>query len=313
MASHDHPAAKRGAQFVDPSVLARIGNLELLARTVVDGFINGLHRAPHLGFSLDFAEHRGYEPGDDLRRVDWRVFARTDRFYVKQFEADSNANVVAVVDVSRSMRFGSGQITKLDYARYLAASLLYFSHQQRDRVGLATFDTAIRDYVPPSAKHLEFCLYALDRIGAGAPPPALDGMAGMAASLATLTERLTRRGIVAVISDLYDEPDAVARAVLPLLFRGHDVVVFHVLDPAEIEFPFAEASSFEDLESGDRLPVVPDSLRDQYRALVQQHIAELGRLFTGSRIDYAVLNTSVPLDHALFHYLATRESLSRVR
>lgn len=313
MASHEHPAAMRGAQFVDPSVLSRIGNLELLARTVVDGFINGLHRAPHLGFSLDFAEHRGYEPGDDLRRVDWRLFARTDRFYVKQFEADSNANIVAVIDVSRSMRFGSGRVTKLDYARYLAASLLYFSHQQRDRVGLATFDTAIREYVPPSAKHLEFCLYAIDRAGQGAPPPAADEAGGLAAPLAVLTERLTRRGIVAILSDLYDEPDAIAQAVRPLRFRGHDVVVFHVLDPAEIDFPFTEAASFEDLESGDRMPVVPESLREQYRSLVQAHIAALAGRFTGSRIDYALFNTSVPLDHALFHYLATRERLARVR
>ena len=130
--------AMRGAQFVDPSALARMGSLELVARTVVDGFINGLHRAPHLGFSLDFAEHRGYEPGDDLRRVDWRVFARTDRYYVKQFEADSNANLVVALDVSSSMRYASRGVTKLDYGRFLAASLLYFSHQQRDRVGLVT-------------------------------------------------------------------------------------------------------------------------------------------------------------------------------
>ena len=159
----------RGAQFVDPSALARIGNLELLARTVVDGFINGLHRAPHLGFSLDFAEHRGYEPGDDLRRVDWRVFARTDRYYVKQFEADSNANLVVALDVSTSMRYASRGVTKLDYGRFLAASLLYFSHQQRDRVGLVTFDTEILEYVPPSARHLEFGLYALDRVADGRP------------------------------------------------------------------------------------------------------------------------------------------------
>ena len=155
----------RGAQFVDPSALARMGNLELVARTVVDGFINGLHRAPHMGFSLDFAEHRGYEPGDDLRRVDWRVFARTDRFYVKQFEADTNANCVVALDVSTSMRFGTSTVTKLDYGRFLAASLLYFSHQQRDRVGFVTFDDRVLEYVPPSARHLEFALYALDRVG----------------------------------------------------------------------------------------------------------------------------------------------------
>ena len=296
----------RGAQFVDPAALARIGNLELLARTVVDGFINGLHRAPHLGFSLDFAEHRAYEPGDDLRRVDWRVFARTDRYYVKQFEADSNANIVVALDVSTSMRFGSGGVTKLDYGRFLAASLLYFSHRQRDRVGLATFDKAVVEFVPPSARHLEFALYALDRVSEGRPG-ALQG------PLLTLTERLTRRGIVVVISDLYDEPEAIAKAVRPLRYRGHDVIVFHVLDPAELEFPFSDSASFEDLETGDRLPVVPAALREQYQALVQQHTETLGRLFTDSRIDYALFNTAVPLDHALFHYLSARERLGRVR
>jgi uncharacterized protein (DUF58 family) len=306
MEHRDARTAMLGAQFVDPVALARIRNLELLARTVVDGFINGLHRAPHLGFSLDFAEHRGYEPGDDLRRVDWRVFARTDRYYVKQFEADSNANCVVVLDVSPSMRFTSGGLTKLDYGRYLAASLLYFSHRQRDRVGLVTFDAEVIEYVPPSARHLEFGLYALDRIGQARP-------GSLAGPLSTLTERLRRRGIVALVSDLYEEPEAIANAVRPLRFRGHDVIVFHVLDPAELEFPFEGAASFEDLESGDRLPVVPDALRDRYRALVGQHIDSLGRLFTDSRIDYALLNTSVPLDHALFHYLSTRERLSRVR
>ena len=306
MERRDTRVSMRGAQFVDPSALARIRNLELLARTVVDGFINGLHRAPHLGFSLDFAEHRGYEPGDDLRRVDWRVFARTDRYYVKQFEADSNANLVVALDVSASMRFSSAGVSKLDYGRFLAASLLYFSHQQRDRVGLITFDKEIIEYVPPSARHLEFGLYALDRVGEGRPGT-------LAAPLQTLTERLLRRGIVAVISDLYDEPEAIAKAIRPLRYRGHDVIVFHVLDPAELDFSFSDAASFEDLETGDRMPIVPAALREQYQALVREHSASLSRLFTDSRIDYALFNTSVPLDHALFHYLSARERLSRVR
>jgi len=295
-----------GARFVDPKALARLNSLELVARSVVDGFINGLHRAPHLGFSLDFAEHRAYEPGDDLRRVDWRLFARTDRFYVKQFEADSNANVVVLLDVSASMSFGLGGLSKIDYGRYLAASLLYFSHQQRDRVGLITFDHGVVSYVPPSAKHLDFALFALDRVGAGR-----EGQ--LAAPLLTATERLRRRGIVVVVSDLYEEPERVAAAIRPLRFRGHDVIVFHLLDPAEREFPFDEASSFEDLESGERLPVVPEALRVEYQALVRQHVETLGRLLVDSRIDYALLDTSVPLDFALFRYLSARERLRRVR
>ena len=295
-----------GARFVDPKALARLNSLELVARSVVDGFINGLHRAPHLGFSLDFAEHRGYEPGDDLRRVDWRLFARTDRFYVKQFEADSNANVVVLLDVSASMRFGSRGLPKIDYGRYLAASLLYFSHQQRDRVGLITFDRGVVSYVPPSAKHLDFALFALDRIEAGR-----EGQ--LAAPLLTATERLRRRGVVVVVSDLYEEPERVAAAIRPLRFRGHDVIVFHLLDPAERDFPFDEASSFEDLESGERLPVVPEALRAEYQALVRQHVEALGRLLVDSRIDYALFDTSIPLDFALFRYLSARERLRRVR
>jgi uncharacterized protein (DUF58 family) len=296
----------RGARFVDPATLAKIQNLELLARTVVDGFINGLHRAPYLGFSLDFAEHRAYEPGDDLRRVDWRLFGRTDRYYVKQFEADSNANVVMALDVSKSMRFASGGLSKFDYGRYLAASLAYFSHRQRDRVGLVTFDREIVDYVPPSMKHLEIVLHTLDRSEPGRP-------GALAAPLLRATERLRRRGLVAVISDLYDEPQAVADAIKPLRFQGHDVMVFHVLDPAELDFPYAEATSFEDLESGERIPIVPEALREDYRALIREHTASLARLFTASRIDYALFNTSMPLDYALFKYLSTRERLMRVR
>lgn len=306
MAETQQRQATKGARFVDPQVLARLGSIELVARSVVDGFINGLHRAPHLGFSLDFAEHRAYEPGDELRRVDWRLFARTDRFYVKQFEADSNSNVVVLLDVSASMRFGSRGLAKIDYGRYLAASLLYFSHKQRDRVGLITFDQGVVDYVPPSAKHLDFALYALDKVGASR-------QGQLAPPLLNATERLRRRGIVVVVSDLYEEPEEVARAIRPLRFRGHDVIVFHVLDAAEREFPFGEASSFEDLESGERLPVVPEALRAEYQALVRQHVEALGRVLVDSRIDYALFDTSVPLDFALFRYLSARERLRRVR
>jgi len=300
------PTLVPGASFVDPEVLARIDNLELLARTVVDGFINGLHRAPYLGLSLDFAEHRGYMPGDDIRRIDWRLFARTDRFYVKQFEADSNANFSVLFDVSRSMSFGSHGISKLDYGRFLAASLLYFSHKQRDRVGITTFDDDIVEHVPPSAKHLDLCLHTLDRMVPGRP-------GSLDRPLLKITEHLRRRGILLIISDFYDDPDAVLDAVKRLRYRGHDVIAFHILDPAEIEFPFDEASSFRDLESGEQLPVVPEKMREQYRQLIREHTAALSKKFTDHRIDYALLDTSKPLDLALFSYLSTRERLSRVR
>ena len=295
-----------GAAFVDPKVLARIGNLELLARTVVDGFINGLHRAPHLGLSLDFAEHRGYMPGDDIRRIDWRLFARTDRFYVKQYEADSNANFSVLLDISPSMSFGSQGLTKLDYSRYLAACLTYFSHTQRDRVGIVTFDHDIVTRVPPSAKHLDVVLHTIDRIKTG--------RAGdLAGPLFRMTEHFRRRGILVLISDLYDEPDAVLDAVKPLRYEGNELIVFHVLDPAEIDFTYDQSSRFQDLETGVEIPIVPDRLREQYQALMREHTEALSKRLSLNRIDYALFNTSVPLDHALFRYLATREKLSRVR
>src|SRR5436190_1233844 len=234
-----------GARFVDPKVLARIGNLDLLARTVVDGFINGLHRAPYFGASIDFAEHRGYVAGDDIRRVDWRLFARTDRFYVKQYEADTNTNFCVLFDISKSMGFKSRDVSKLEYGSYLAACLAYLAHRQRDRVGIITFDSDVVTHVPPSAKHFNVLLHALDR--------------------------------------------------------------------AEIDFGYDDASSFEDLESGEQLPVVPESFGNEYRKLIAAHSNALATKFSEHRIDYTLINTSKPLDHALFSYLSSRERLMRVR
>jgi uncharacterized protein (DUF58 family) len=299
-----HAAA--GTRFLDPAVLGRIGNLELLARTVVDGFLTGLHRSPYLGFSMDFAEHRPYNPGDDIRRIDWRLYARTDRHYIKLFEADTNANFSVLLDLSASMSYGSHSLAKLDYARYLAACLAYFSNKQRDRVGLVTFDHEIVDYVPPSMKHLDTILHTLDRAKAGRPG-SLEG------PLLNITEMLARKGILVLISDFYEEPDRVLNAVAPLRARGHDVIVFHVMDPYELEFPFEEASGFEDLETGEQIPVIPSKLRGDYLAMVRAHLADLERRFTDNRIDYTLLDTSKPLDEALFRYLLSREKLGKVR
>ena len=294
-----------GARFVDPAVLARVGNLDLVARTVVDGVINGLHRTPNFGASVDFAEHRGYVAGDDIRRVDWKVFARTDRYYIKEFEADSNANFTVLLDTSKSMEFGA-RLTKLEYAKTLAACLTYLVHKQRDRVGLVTFDEDIVDFVPSSAKHLDVVLHTLDRAKAVRPgrlgPP-----------LRKLAEHFGRRGIVVLISDLYEDPQDVMDALALIRFRGNDVIIFHVLDPAEIEFDFSEASAFEDLESGDQIPIVPSALGEQYRALVREHIAALTARAAEHRIDYTMVNTSTPLDYALFNYLSIRDRLTRVR
>ncbi|MBI4486803.1 MAG: DUF58 domain-containing protein [Acidobacteria bacterium] len=295
-----------GARFVDPTVLARIGNLELLARHVVEGFINGLHRAPYFGASIDFAEHRGYVAGDDIRRVDWRVYARTDRYYVKQYEADTNTNLNILFDISRSMKFASREVSKLDYASYLAACVAYLAHRQRDRVGMITFDSDIVTHVPPSAKHFNVVLHTLDRARAERP-------GNLTVPLGKMAEHFRRRGLLVLISDFYEEPDAVLDAIKPLRFLGNDLIVFHVLDPAEIDFGYEEASSFQDLESGEQVPVVPESLRAEYRKMIQAHVDTLSTKFSEHRIDYTLLNTGEPLDRALFSYLSSRERLLRVR
>jgi uncharacterized protein (DUF58 family) len=295
----------QGARFVDPVVLARIGNLELIAKTVVDGLINGTHRSPFFGASVDFAEHRGYVSGDDIRRVDWRVYARTDKYYIKEFEADSNANFSVLLDVSKSMGFGA-KISKLDYAKTLAACLAYLANAQRDRVGLITFDEAIVDRVPPSAKHLDVVLHTLDKARPQRPGRLVE-------PLRKLAEHFGRRGIVVVISDFYAEPEEVFDAVGPIRYRGNDVVLFHVLDPQEIDFGFTEASSFEDMESGDQMPIVPGKLAADYRDLIKAHIETLTKKAAQQPVDYMLLNTSQPLDFALFRFLSMRQRLSRTR
>lgn len=312
------------ATLLDPAVLSRIGNLELLARTVVEGFVNGLHRSPHLGSSTDFAEHRSYMPGDDIRGIDWRLYARSDRYYVKQFEADTNANFVVLLDVSPSMRYrgateGAGSVSKLDYACFLAAALCYFSSTQRDRVGLATFDRDIVEYVPPSARHLRLVLHALERTANAAAASAPEAASApvvastLDAPLRKLSEALRRRSIVLVISDLYEEPEAVLSALANVRGRGNDLIVFQLLDRTELEFPFADATNFVDSETGERMPVIPDYLRTQYREVVRAHTATLARRLREQRTDYALFDTSRPLDKALFTYLLARERFSTAR
>lgn len=306
MAAPAAPAAP-ARPLLDPAVLARVGGLELVARTVVDGFVAGLHRSPTLGATTEFAEHRGYMPGDDTRRVDWRLYARTDRLHVKEFEAETNATVTVLLDVSRSMAYGGageGRVTKLDYARYLAASLLWLARRQHDRVGLATFDAALRDFVPASGRHLPHALRALERAAAG-------GAGELATPLGQAAPHLTRRGIVVVMSDLYAEPASAVDAVRRLRGAGNEVLLFHVLDPAELEFPFADPGGFEDAETGATMTVVPAGVRARYRERVRAHVAELGRLSRAHRVDYALFDTGEPLDRALFRYLAGRERLAR--
>ena len=291
--------------FLDHRVLSRLAAIPFSPRFPMLGTVSGRHSSPHRGSSVEFAEYRKYVPGDDLRRLDWKVFGRTDKFYVKEFEADSNAAFTVLLDVSASMGFGE-RLSKLDYARTLAACLLYLVHQQRDRVGLATFDTEIRTYVPAASRHLNTVLHTLDRVVAERP-------GAFESPVTRLAEQLTRRGVVVVISDLYAEPDDIFRALAPLRFRGHDVLLFHVLDRAELEFPYDAPSTFEDLEDGEQVAVSPEALRAGYLALMQAHLETLATRARGQQIDYLQLPTDQPLDHALYHYLSARDRAMRTR
>lgn len=287
---------------MDPVTLSRIGNLELVARWVVEGFIAGLHRSPHLGVSTDFAEHRQYTPGDDIRHVDWRVYARTERTYLKTFEAETNTNFTVLLDVSGSMDYAHGGITKLAYAKLLAATLAWFSRQQRDRVGLVTFGDDLREIIPPAAKHLPHILHALERATAS-------GTGALARPIAKVAQLQQRRGIFVLISDLYEPPAAVARALSPLTGAGHDVIVMQLLDTAERTFPFPDAGTFRDLESGTRVPVSPGKMRERYVSAMQEHVTTMRALLGGNRVDYSLVETSQPLDRVLFDYLLRREFL----
>lgn len=306
-------------RFLDPRVLARIDNLDLIARTVVDGFMAGLHQSPYLGVSTDFAEYRAYIPGDDVRRVDWRVYGRTDRLYVKEFEAETHADVVMLLDVSASMDWAGDDEspTKLDYARFLAACLGYFAHRQRDRVGAVTFDHDVRDQVPATGRQVERVLQIIARSRTG-------GAGNLGPPLARIARGLRRRGIVILLSDLYEDPETVRGAIEHLALSGNDVIVFHLLDPRELDL-VAGASTpnrpggrveprlFEDLETGERLPVIPERIGEDYCRSLAAHIRELGSVLGKRRIDYCQVDTGRPLDHALYDYLARRRRLQRKR
>lgn len=294
--------ATPGARFLDPAVLSRIGSLDLVARTVVEGFLAGLHHSPSFGLSTDFAEHRAYMPGDDIRGIDWRAYARTDRYYVKQFESDTNTDFTVILDCSASMGFASKSVSKLDYARYVAACLAYLSSRQRDRVGLALFSETQFTRIPPGAKRLDMVLHALDNASAA-------GGGALLPALRRLSEHLRRRSVVALISDFYEAPDQVARAAAQLRQRGNDIVVFHVLDPAELDFTYDGAMTILDMESGEKLSVVGDTLREEYGGLVADHIEQVRRGMVAHGFDYVRLDTSQPLDDALFRYLAARERM----
>ena len=288
-------------QFLDPAVVARLGTLELKARTIVEGLLSGLHRSPFKGFSVEFAEYRQYIPGDDLATIDWKVYARSDRHYVKKFEEETNLDCHVMLDVSGSMAYGSSGITKFEYGACLAASLGYLMNRQRDAVGLTAFDDRIVAALPASARPgpLRSLLITLNRLEPGRETD-------VARPLHRLAESLTKRGLVVLISDLLDDPDRVVRALKHFQFRGTDVIVFHVLDPDEIEFPFARATRFEDLETGEEVMAVPSVVRDHYLAQMNGLVGQYKRDLGACGIDYCLISTEQPLEIALLAYLSTR-------
>jgi uncharacterized protein (DUF58 family) len=297
-------AQQSGTRFLAPEILARINSLELVARSVVEGFISGLHRSPHLGFSTDFAEHRQYMPGDDVRHLDWKLLARTDRLYIKKYQADTNTQITILLDASASMSYTSAEVTKLQYAQFLAASLSYLGVRQHDSVGLDAFNEAIFEHVPPLSKtgHLRTLLGVIERVKAGKTTRLSEQLHGVA-------ERLTRRGVIVLISDLYDEPAAIIQGLEHLRFRGNEVIVFQVMDKQELDFLFDDSLVLEDSETEEQLHVIPDALRDEYLRAVQAHIDAIREGATRNRIDYELLRTSEPLDLALSSYLHRRAML----
>jgi uncharacterized protein (DUF58 family) len=315
-------------RFLDPAVLARLGTLELRARTVVEGFLSGLHRSPLKGFSVEFAEYRQYFPGDDLASIDWKVYARSDRYCVKKFDEETNLDCHLLLDVSGSMGYagsafatrsatpgaGGGEasvhaaessglaISKLEYASMLAASLAYLMNRQRDAVGLTTFDEAIVEMLPPGSRpgHLRSILLTLDR------STAAGARTDVSKPLHLLADAIGKRGMVVVLSDLIDDPQRVVEGLRHFRFRGTDVIVLHVLHPDELTFPFERPARFRDMEGDAELMAVPGAVRREYLDELHRTFDFYARELTSAGIDYQRIETSQPIDFALAAYLSRR-------
>ncbi|HWW97409.1 MAG TPA: DUF58 domain-containing protein [Edaphobacter sp.] len=291
-------------RFLDPAVLAGISSLDLLAKTVVDGFVAGLHRSPDFGFSQEFAEYRAYVPGDDLRHVDWNLFARTERCYLKRYRGETNSQLVVLLDASNSMQYTSGPLKKMDYARFIAASLFYLAiKNQRDAAGLIVFDDEVREYVRPSTR-----VGQLARLFAGLEQAEPRARTDFGKPLQHFQQLLHRRGIAIVISDFYEEPEKIVHAIEPLRFHGNDVVLFHILDPEEIRPVLKGPALLVDLETDQQIEVIPEYTKTTYRAKMEAHIEQLRSRTRGAGMDYRLLVTDQPLDEALREYLSLRQA-----
>lgn len=289
-------------RYLDPVTLASISSLDLVAKTVVDGFVAGLHRSPDFGFSQEFAEYRAYNEGDDLRHVDWNVFARTGKAFLKRYRGETNTQLLVLLDTSASMAYSSHQINKLDYARYLAASLVYMANSQRDAAGLIVFDDDVKNYVPPSTKQGQLfrLLHAIEHSEVGTHTD-------FAKPFFHFQSFLHRRGIVAVISDFYEKPETIIKAVEPLRYHGNEVVLFHVLDPREVDPNFRDPVVLIDLEDKTSMEVSPEYARNEYRHRIGAHIEALRTKAQASGLDYQFMNTARPLDEGLREYLTIRQ------
>ncbi len=289
-----------GQRFIDPKVLAAIRSLGLVSRTVVEGFISGMHRSPYHGFSMEFAEYRAYAPGDDIRSVDWKVYARSDKYFVKKYEGDTNTQLFLMLDCSRSMAFTSHKLTKLDYGRILAASLAYLARRQKDAVGLLTFASEVLDYTPARTRrgHFQTLLHQLDEAKA-------EQRTDIRTSIEQLSSYTRKRSLIALISDFYQDPEEVAKALRIFHLRGNDLILFHILDPAELQPPFSGVSTLEDMETQERLTFVAQS-REIYQKQLEEHIARLKKEAADIHVDYLMLDTETPLDLALYRYLTRR-------
>ncbi|MBI4579210.1 MAG: DUF58 domain-containing protein [Planctomycetes bacterium] len=298
-------------RYLRPDVIAQVQRLDLKARFIVEGFISGLHRSPFQGFSVEFSEHRRYVPGDDLRQIDWSVYARTDRFFIRKYDAETNLECHLIVDTSASMAYPPAEqaaethrMTKLDYAICLAAALGYLMINQQDAVGLARFDSKLRTYLPPRSRRAHL-MRLIGELASVRPAPDKTEK-GLAEALHEVARRVRRRGLMVVLSDFLADPEEAIEALHHLRYRGHDLILFQVLDWAEANFPFEDVSQFIDPETGDRLTVHPRAVRDRYLAALEAFGDRYRRETAELRADFVQVDTSMTFDRALVQFLVDR-------
>ncbi len=289
--------------LLDPKVLSQISRLDMVARQVMDGYVQGMHKSKHIDFAIDFAQHRQYVPGDDVKRIDWRALAKSDRYYIKQYEVTTNLHAFIILDCSGSMAYrGKAELSKYRYGQFIAASLAYLMLHQQDSVGLLTADNAIRDFIPARStpSHLMNIVNALEARQAG-------GESSLAVLLHQIAEQITRRGLVIMISDFFETPDALVSALHHFRHRRHEVLMLHVMADDELNFPFRKWTLFQNLEAAEhRMRLDPALMRRQYLDNVRAHLTTLRRTAADLNISYSLLNTSRPFDEALSLYLANR-------